>query len=120
MGRREEALDAARRALEVEPHTVADLERVQALFVSLRAYNDAVRALELKVQVHLAAEEREQAVADVFAGGGPVARARATSPSSAGGALEKVLELDPANRTAYEQASASCTAGTTTGAPTPR
>ncbi len=100
MGRREEALDAARRALEVEPHTVADLERVHALFVSLRAYNDAVRALELKVQVHQQAEEREQAVAtwfavaDLWTGAG-------NKPELAGGALEKVLELDPANPTAY-------------------
>jgi tetratricopeptide (TPR) repeat protein len=103
MGRREEALDAARRALEVEPHVVADLERVYALFVSLRAYNDAVRALELKVQVHLAAEAREQAVAtwfavaDLWAGEGG-------KPELAAGALEKVLELDAANRTAYERA----------------
>ncbi|QRK05166.1 tetratricopeptide repeat protein [Archangium violaceum] len=103
MGRREEALDAARRALEVEPHVVADLERVHALFVSLRAYNDAVRALELKVQVHLQTEEREQAVAtwfavaDLWAGEGG-------KPELAAGALEKVLELDPANRTAYERA----------------
>ncbi|XXF80470.1 tetratricopeptide repeat protein [Myxococcaceae bacterium GXIMD 01537] len=102
MGRREEALDAARRALEVEPHVVADLDRVHALFVSLRAYNDAVRALELKVQVHLAAEEREPAVAayyavaDLWAGEGG-------KPELAAGALEKVLELDAANRTAYER-----------------
>jgi len=103
MGRREEALDAARRALEVEPHVVADLDRVHALFVSLRAYNDAVRALELKVQVHQQAEEREQAVAtwyavaDLWSGEG-------NKPDLAAGALEKVLELDPANRTAYERA----------------
>ena len=102
MGRREEALDAARRALEVEPHAVVDLERVHALFVSLRAYNDAVRALELKVQVHQQAEEREQAVAtwfavaDLWAGVG-------NKPELAAGAMEKVLELDPANRTAYER-----------------
>jgi tetratricopeptide (TPR) repeat protein len=104
MGRREEALDAARRALEVEPHTVADMDRVHALFVSLRAYNDAVRALELKVQVHLAAEEREQAVAAYFAVAdmweGPGAKAELSA-----GALEKVLELDPANRTAFERVS---------------
>ncbi|OJH38275.1 tetratricopeptide repeat protein [Cystobacter ferrugineus] len=102
MGRREEALDAARRALEVEPHAVADLERVQALFVSLRAYNDAVRVLELKVQVHLQENERDQAVAtwfavaDLWSGAG-------NKPELAAGALEKVLELDPANRTAYER-----------------
>jgi tetratricopeptide (TPR) repeat protein len=104
MGRREEALDAARRALEVEPHTVQDLDRVHALFVSLRAYNDAVRALELKVQVHLAAEEREQAVAtyvavaDLWEGPGG-------KPELSAGALEKVLELDPANRSAFERVS---------------
>ncbi|MBM7117671.1 tetratricopeptide repeat protein [Archangium primigenium] len=100
VGRREEALDAARRALEVEPHAVADLERVHALFVSLRAYNDAVRALELKVQVHLQAEERDLAVAtwfavaDLWSGAG-------NKPELAAGALEKVLELDPAHRDAY-------------------
>jgi tetratricopeptide (TPR) repeat protein len=102
VSRREEALDAARRALEVEPHVVADLDRVHALFVSLRAYNDAVRALELKVQVHQQAEERDQAVAtwfavaDLWSGAG-------NKPELAAGALEKVLELDPANRTAYER-----------------
>ncbi|MDY7229820.1 tetratricopeptide repeat protein [Hyalangium rubrum] len=104
MSRREEALDAARRALEVEPHTVPDLDRVHALFLNLRAYNDAVRALELKVQVHLAAEEREQAVATYFAVAdlweGPGAKAEQSA-----GALEKVLELDPANRTAFERVS---------------
>jgi tetratricopeptide (TPR) repeat protein len=104
MGRREEALDAARRALEVEPHTVQDLDRVNTLFVSLRAYNDAVRALELKVQVHLASEEREQAVAayvavaDLWEGPGG-------KPELSAGALEKVLELDPANRSAFERVS---------------
>ena len=66
MGRREESLDAARRALEVEPHIVSDLERVYALSVSLRAWNDAVRALELKVQVHLQTEERDPAIAAYF------------------------------------------------------
>ncbi|HEY0096977.1 MAG TPA: gliding motility protein, partial [Archangium sp.] len=102
MGRREEALDAARRALEVEPHGVADLDRVQALFVSLRAYNDAVRALELKVQVHLAAEEREQAVATYFAVA-DLWEGEGGKPELSAGALEKVLELDAANRTAYER-----------------
>ncbi|WP_163782720.1 tetratricopeptide repeat protein [Myxococcus vastator] len=103
MGRREESLDAARRALEVEPHQVPELERVHELFVSLRAWNDAVRALELKVQVHLLTEEREQAVAAYFA----VADlwvGQGGKPELSSGALEKVLELDPANRTAYERA----------------
>lgn len=102
LGRREEALDAARRALEVEPHKVAELERVHALFLSLRAYNDAVRALELKVQVHLAAEERELAMATYFAVA-DLWEGEGGKPELSAGALEKVLELDPANRTAYER-----------------
>ena len=37
MGRREEALDAARRALEVEPHADPELERDSAVFLTLKA-----------------------------------------------------------------------------------
>lgn len=103
LSRREEALDAARRALEVGPHAVAELQRVRELFVSLRAYNDAVRALELQVQVHQGEGEPQQAVATWFSVAdlweGPGGKAEL-----AAGALEKVLELDPANRTAYERA----------------
>ncbi|MCE7973865.1 MAG: hypothetical protein DYG92_05980, partial [Leptolyngbya sp. PLA1] len=41
--RREEALDAARRALEVEPHSIPELDRLQAVFTHLKAWPDAVR-----------------------------------------------------------------------------
>ncbi|MFZ5470742.1 MAG: tetratricopeptide repeat protein [Myxococcota bacterium] len=105
MNRREEALDAARRALEIEPHNLADLNRVFAVFDELRAYGDAVRALELRAQVELGLEDREAAVAtlvqvaDVWRGVG-------NKPEGAGPALEKVLEIDPANRSAYEQTTA--------------
>ncbi|NPC73068.1 tetratricopeptide repeat protein [Corallococcus exiguus] len=102
MGRREESLDAARRALEVEPHSVSDLERVYALSVSLRAWNDAVRALELKVQVHLVTEERDPAIAAYFTVA-DLWEGQGGKPELSAGALEKVLELDPANRTAYER-----------------
>ncbi len=101
--RREETLDAARRALEVEPHTVEELNRVLAVFSQLKAWADAVRALELEAQVYVAAEDREAAakalfqVADIW-------RGPAGKPEGAGAALEKVLEIDAANRTAYEQA----------------
>lgn len=103
MNRREEALDAARRALEVEPHSLPDLDRVYVVFSSLKAWADAVRALELKSQVHLQLEDREEAakalyqVADLL-------RGAANKPDAAGAVLEKVLEIDPANRDAYDQA----------------
>lgn len=102
-GRREEALDAARRALEVEPHSIPELDRVHGVFMGLKAYADAVRALELKAGVYQGLEDREAAVnalmqvADLWRGVGG-------KPESAGAAYEKILEIDPANRVSYEQA----------------
>ena len=101
--RREESLDAARRALEVEPHQLADLERLQAVFARLKAWPDAVRTLEAKVAVQLQLEEREAAartmfeVADIWKG-------PASKPDMAGAALERVLEIQPSNKAAYDQA----------------
>ncbi|HVE87856.1 MAG TPA: tetratricopeptide repeat protein, partial [Myxococcales bacterium] len=103
MNRREEALDAARRALEVEPHQVAEMDRVQAIFSGLRAWADAARALELKADLHAQVEERDQAVATLFAVA-DLWRSAANKPENAGPPLEKILEIDPANRSAYEQA----------------
>ncbi len=103
MERREEALDAGRRALEVEPHEASDLERVQRLFAGLRAWGDAVRALELRAEVELAQNEPDRATATLFEvadlWSGP-----AQKPESAGAPLERILEIDPAHRAAYERA----------------
>ena len=103
MGRREEALDACRRALEVDPHSIPELERVHQIFMGLRAYGDAVRSLELRVDVFLRLDERDLATKTLFEIA-EVWKGPAGKPESAALVLEKVLELDPANRTAYEQA----------------
>ena len=103
MGRREEALDACRRALEIEPHRIGDLNRVYQIFAALKAHPDAVRALELRAEVELACEERDSAVATLFEIS-ELWRGLARKPENAGAPLLKVLELDPANRTAYEKA----------------
>ncbi len=101
--RREEALDAARRALEVEPHQAAELERLQAVFTHLKAWPDAVRTLEAKVAVQLGLEEREgaaQTMLQVY----ELWHAQANKLELAGAALERVLEIEPSNRQAYEKA----------------
>lgn len=103
MGRREEALDACRRALEIEPHRIGDLNRVYQIFAALKAHPDAVRALELRAEVELACEERDSAVATLFEIS-ELWRGPARKPENAGAPLLKILELDPANRTAYEKA----------------
>lgn len=103
MGRREEALDSARRALEVEPHQPAELNRIHNVFLTLKAMADAVRALEARADAELKAEDTETAVDTLF----EVAefwRTIAQKPENAGPVLMRILELDPANRTAYEQA----------------
>jgi len=103
LSRREEALDAGRRAMEIEPHRPAELNRLYQVFSALNAHADAVRALELRAQAELESDERDRAVAtffeisDLWKGPGH-------KPENAGPALVKILELDPANRTAYERA----------------
>lgn len=101
--RREEALDAARRALEVEPHQVAELERLYAVFTHLKAWPDAVRTLEAKAQAQLALEERE-AAAQTYLQVFELWHGQANKLELAGAALEKVLELEPSNRQAYDKA----------------
>ncbi len=101
--RREESLDAARRALEVEPHQLADLDRLHAVFMKLKAWPDAVRTLEQKVAVQLQLEEREAAAQTMFQVA-EIWRGPAAKAEMAGAALERVLEIEPSNRQAYEQA----------------
>ena len=102
LGRREEALDAARRALEVEPHSVPDLDRVAKVFEGLRAFPDAARALELRVEVDLRLEERDQALKTLFELA-DLWRNVAGKPELAPKVLERILEIDPANKIAHEQ-----------------
>ncbi len=99
--RREEALDNARRALEVEPHATDDLDRLHAVFLQLKAYSDAVRALEAKSQTLLKNDDREGAVRALFE---VIAlwRGPANRPDNAGAVVEKILEIAPANREAFE------------------
>jgi tetratricopeptide (TPR) repeat protein len=103
LGRKEEALDASRRALEIEPHRAAELGRLQGIFSSFKAFAEAVRVIELRSAIELGLEDRERAIASLFEiadlWSGPAGK-----PESAGGALEKVLEIDPSNRPAYERA----------------
>lgn len=101
--RREEALDAARRALEVEPHRLEELDRLLQVFAQLKAWPDAARALEAKVQHYLLIEERDHATAVLFQIV-ELWRNTANKPDLASAPLERVLEIDPSNRQAYELA----------------
>lgn len=101
--RREEALDAARRALEVEPHRLEELDRLLQVFMQLKAWPDAVRTLEAKAQHHILIEERDQA-AQVLFQVAELWQNTAGKPDLAGPVLERILEIEPSNRKAYEGA----------------
>lgn len=103
--RREEALDAARRALEVEPHTVEELDRLGAIFSQLKAWMDAVRTLEAKSGVLRQLGDTEGATKAMFEVAA-IWKGPAGKVENAGSALEKVLEIEPANREAWEEARA--------------
>lgn len=101
--RREEALDAGRRALEVDPHTVEELDRLVAVFTSLKAWMDTVRTLEIKSGVLRQLGDTEGATKAMFEVAA-IWRGPAGKAENAGPALEKVLEIEPANREAWEEA----------------
>ncbi|HZA14375.1 MAG TPA: gliding motility protein, partial [Myxococcaceae bacterium] len=103
MSRREEALDAARRSLEVEPHDPADLGRVSHVFISLRAYADAARTMDLRATALAAAGENEEAVRVLFEIA-DLCKGQLQRPENAAPAMVKILELDPANRRAFDTA----------------
>ncbi|HZA52288.1 MAG TPA: tetratricopeptide repeat protein, partial [Myxococcaceae bacterium] len=100
---REEALDAARRSLEVEPHDPADLGRVSHVFISLRAYADAARTMDLRATALAAAGENEEAVRVLFEIA-DLCKGQLQRPENAAPAMVKILELDPANRRAFDTA----------------
>jgi golgin subfamily B member 1 len=104
--RREEALDTARRALEIEPHEVADLDRLYAVCAQLKAWPDAIKALEAKATQLVYADDKEAAIATLFEVS-QLWQTTAQKPENAGVPLERVLDIEPSNRKAYEAALAA-------------
>jgi len=99
-GRREEAVEAARRALDVEPHRVEDLVRAEELFRSLAAHAEQVRAMEARAELQRVEDPRAAAsvlfaVAEVYSA--TLGRREAAAP-----AYERVLDLVPDDRMAFD------------------
>ncbi|HYG66464.1 MAG TPA: tetratricopeptide repeat protein, partial [Anaeromyxobacteraceae bacterium] len=99
-GQKSEAIEQAKRAFDIEPHAAESLVRLEELFRAAGAGADAVRAAEARAA--LLAEQGGPAeavpawlaVADLWR--------HQRRPDAAAAALEKVLELDPPNRIAYD------------------
>jgi golgin subfamily B member 1 len=100
-GTKREAVEQAKLAFDIEPHETADLVRIEEVFRQAGAAQDAVRAAEARAALLAAAGGPAEAVPAWLA----VAELWKAQkrPDAAAAALEKVLELDPPNRTAYEE-----------------
>jgi tetratricopeptide (TPR) repeat protein len=100
-GQKQEAVEQAKRALDLEAHAVADLERIGRVFEAAGAVAEGIRAAEARAGL-LGAEGRTgeavaawQAVADLWQ--------KAQRPEPAAAALEKALELEPQSQTTFEK-----------------
>jgi len=103
LGRREDALDSAKHAMEIEPHTIPMLERALGVFSTLQSWNDAIRTLEFETQLLLEEEQEEEAIQALFQVV-DIWKTKVGKPENGGAALEKIFLIDTSNRSAYEQA----------------
>ncbi len=100
LGRREEALEAARRALDLEPHSLEELQRAESLFQSLNAFTELARTIEARAAL-LPPERREEAIAAYFSVA-ELFEGVLKKPEGGAAALERIFELDPGNARAFE------------------
>jgi golgin subfamily B member 1 len=98
LGRREEAIEAARRALDLEPHTIEELVKAEAIFRELSAWPECLRAMEGRAEL-LAADQPAEALATWFAVADLHTQAL-KRPEGGAPALEKILERDPSSEKA--------------------
>ena len=101
--RREESLDLARKTLEAGPHAPEDLDALKGVFARLGAWNDAASALAAKSHYYAELDDLEHAIAAQLEIG-ELWENEVQRPELAAPAFEKVLDIDPANRDAFERA----------------
>jgi tetratricopeptide (TPR) repeat protein len=101
LGRREEAVEAARRALDVEPHKPEELARAEELFRSLSATADLIRAMETRAELSRSAGDVPGAVAVLYSvcevHANVLGRREAAAPI-----FERILDTSASERIAYD------------------
>jgi tetratricopeptide (TPR) repeat protein len=99
-GQKTDAAEQGKRAFDIEPHTVEDLELIEEVFRGAGAIMEGVRAAEARAALLAQGSPAEAipawlAVADLW-------RAQKRNDAAAQ-ALEKVLELEPTHRAAFDK-----------------
>ena len=95
--RHDEAIEACKRALDIEPHSLSDLQRMARIFEANQAWSDAVGVLELSAE----RSEVQQEKIDILLEIASIWRDRIQRPLGAAPAYEKILEMDPLHEEAY-------------------
>ena len=100
-GQKREAAEQAKLAFDIEPHGTDELVRIEEVFRLAGAAQDGVRAAEARAAL-LAEKGGPAEAVPAWLAVAELWKAQ-KRPDAAAAALEKVLELDPASRTAYEE-----------------
>jgi tetratricopeptide (TPR) repeat protein len=99
-GNKQEAIEQAKRGFDIEPHEVEDLVRIEEILGGAGAAADGVRVAEARASL-LAARGGPAEAVPAWISVAELWKAN-KRPDAAAAALDKVLELDPANRDAYD------------------
>ncbi len=102
LGSRDLALAAARSSLELLPDAAAELQRLRSVFAGYDAFAELAQSLALLVEAQLHAGSSVEGVTSLL----ELARIheRLNALPQAAAALQRVLSLEPANRTAFDEA----------------
>jgi golgin subfamily B member 1 len=97
LGRVEEAREVAKRILEIEPHTVSELMRLEELFGAAGALTDVVKVMARRAELAETRGERVEVLLEIA----ETCQTRLGRPASAASTFEEVLRLEPPNGRAY-------------------
>ncbi len=100
--RGDEAIDAAKRAADIEPHTPEDLDRLARIFQVNQAWHDAVTILEQAAEMKEVDADKIETLLEVAT----TWKDKIQRPLGAAPAYEKILEIDPFHEEAFRSAEA--------------
>lgn len=95
LGRGDEAVEATRRAMDLEPHSMADLDRAEALFRALSAWPECLRVMDARAD--LLAPDRPAEALELWFSIADLQARMLQRPDLGTTMLEKVLDRDPTN-----------------------
>jgi tetratricopeptide (TPR) repeat protein len=98
LNQREEAIESAKRVLDVEPHTEAELMRLEEIFVATGAFGEAVKVMNARVEL----ADRNSEKIDILFDIATIYETRISRRAGAASAYEKVLSLEASSVKAYD------------------